>query len=607
MIRRPSAARSVRARRVPAVPWVLMLVCALAGCRQGAKKAKPDAQLMRLASDAREAFALGVDATALARYRQAVKRAWALDDPVEIARCSYNLAACLTSVGRYDEARGWLAESRVELARTGRSSAEAWLLEAKVARQQGRWAEAEAIRQAVAARLQRGNQPGDDWHLGGIPVAPPDARCGEEFDVPTSKWSAVCEKLPQPAAVVERADCRDDNREARRALWVFEANLACDRGDVPGAQAALDQVRRAHRHGDQAEMAEIERVSGRIALLTFQPAEAGRAFDREAERFRRAGHYREVAFAFYDAGEAYESAGMAPLAIDRYLRTARMLYARDAWVDALLVIELCLPMAESLGDADLGGRLGIIFREVSTAAETAAKKSSRRDSSRSRAGERPTAVDGSAPNAGQPSFRPLPEMESLPAPTEPPDGAPESRPGSLPAPTPWQLPGAELPEEPETGLLPDGAGNGRGLGPGGVAAPDRWRQRSRLKFAPANRSREAMAAGEPLGPAEWDSLTSSSSDEREEPRIVPDGGSLLTPAPPEYPAAPPAPPPGRGRAVDEGPLLRHPSAPSAQLPSRDAISAIRDRLGEVAGQPAATASPLRARLGRARQAEPLRR
>lgn len=461
------ARRALRARRgVVALALLVgaVAVVGLTGCRSTKKQPRPDPQVQRLASDAREAFALGVDATALARYRQALKRAWALDDPVEVANSAYNLAACLLSVGRYDEARGWLAECRVELARTGRHSGAAWMLEAKLARQEGRLGEAEYISRAIAARVRPGARPEDCPPLGGIPVAPPEARCGDMLDDEPTRLARLQEKLSAKEACADRIECQTADRQARRAVWIFEANLACDRGDLAAARAALDRAQRHERAVTQLDWAEIDRVSGRIALLAFAPAEAGRHFDREAERCRRAGHAREVAFAFYDAGEAYESAGMPPLAVDRYLRTARMLYARGAWVDALLVIELCLPLVEQLGDADLAGRLGVLFREVSAEAEQHAKKSERK-----RGADHAAAVPG-GPASELPS--PASHMPSSEGPAwavPEPDALPETLPeGGLRSGPRHDLPPGEeeplpTPESWQEGWLPDAPGQSPGM------------------------------------------------------------------------------------------------------------------------------------------------
>lgn len=627
--------RASSARRNASALALLVGVAAvgLVGCRSNQKQPRPDPQVQRLASDAREAFALGVDATALARYRQAVKRAWALDDPVEVAHNSYNLAACLLSVGRYDEAHGWLAECRVELARTGEHSAAAWLLEAKLARQEGRLGEAEYISRAIAARVRPGARPEDCPPLGGIPVAPPEARCGDALDDEPTRLARLQDKLSNHEACADRIECHTADRQARRGVWIFEANLACDRGDLAAARAALDRAQRHERPLTQLDWAEIDRVSGRIALLAFSPAEAGRYFDREAERCRRAGHAREVAFAFYDAGEAYESAGMVPLAVDRYLRTARMLYARGAWVDSLLVVELCLPLVEQLGDADLAGRLGVLFREVSAEAEKLAKKSDRKK-------------DG----ADQPTSSPAPSPAGpLPPPAEPVWSAPTDGLLSEPVPEGTPLPGSEGAAPPSGEFLPapnffDGQGDegawlpnlpdearaGEMATPGGPPAAtahpaeanplrmmrpamDRWRSRRGAPL-PALTNESTGAPADPAGlgrpPADGASADESSTIAGNATRPSPQ--MVRTPAPgAARPVVQPVP------ARPHGKLFNHPSAPPEDVNPGDGprldpaqarrvlpdglpagVTALRERvLSSAAAHEGAT--PLRSRVAEA--------
>ena len=231
-----------------------------------------------------------------------MKRAWAIDDPVEIGNNAYNLAACLASVGWYEAARDCLAESRAELYRAGLSEADAWLLEAKIARSQGLLDEAYAIAEGVKETLPR--------HFVArctAAIAQNDECCATQEPVESSH--RVIEHLRQikhRAAHGHHAEQRQQTRQSTVALHLLHANLACDTHDLDTARNELAAAQRKTRHlrDDEVPRAEILQVRARILLLSMRPAAAALRLDAEADLLRQAGHYREIPLALSSAAEA---------------------------------------------------------------------------------------------------------------------------------------------------------------------------------------------------------------------------------------------------------------------------------------------------------------
>jgi tetratricopeptide (TPR) repeat protein len=400
------------------VAFSLLFLGTLVGCRSNpAEKAATDTKVRRYADAGRIAFSEGDDAEALQRYRLAVKRAWSLDEPIDVGRSAYNLAACLASVGHWAEARDWLAEARADLWRGGESLREAWLLEAKIARQQGLLDEAAAIAEVLLDK-----HPGPSirrvcHHDGpaetppGLPP-PPSHLCCARFDSQCLAREKA-QRLANRCREKQRYTKSKENHSTDVQVHLLRANLACDSGDLETAQAELALARALLcATTNPSVRAEACRASARIWLLAGEPLEAGIDFDREAELMRLSKHYREIPYALYDAAEAYAAAEQAPEAADRYLRTARTMYARDAYYDALIIIDEGLPWVEMSANPDLEGRMAILFREVAVAVERAAEKDRRRNRANTAAETVPAGtplIEEAAPTVPGPVER-LPEL-----------------------------------------------------------------------------------------------------------------------------------------------------------------------------------------------------
>lgn len=429
-LRRPR--RSAIRARLTTCLLSIALLATLAGCRSTNRN--EDSTIRRDADAGREAFAEGYDAKAIKRYRAAVKRSWALDDPYEISRNTYNLAAVLMSVGRYDEARDWLYEARDEALRLGKSDAHIRLLEAKVARRQGFPYDATQITQTVAlathadAMLPRCSRclsalgPKDEKgccecpHCGAIHVG------HHVFHEPVE----YCKKK-------QRGCNRHSKRREKRAyeavsevqVHLMRANLAADENRLEAADEEWEEARRKVRWvKDEAVHAEVERVAGRLSMLRMMPRAAAARFDREAELLRQAAHYREIPFALISAGEAYEMVELIAVAGNRYYRAARTLYGRDDLAGAALLIDRTVVLAELSGDVELQGRLAILFKELVEAFEALP------DRDRDLEGDRPESLP-MPPVDSSDEIRPEQSFNDSPADLLPPTNAPDNGPRSL--------------------------------------------------------------------------------------------------------------------------------------------------------------------------------
>lgn len=284
--------------------------------------ASRDSRLRRLADDGHDQFLDGDLTVAAQKYYEAIDRAWAMDDPVEIGRISFNLAACLFSAGHNTEARDWLIEARAELNRAGQSVGNVWLLEAKIARQEERFADVMhyiAMAECSAAPcLEYGDEKsccsGND---------PCDPSC--------------CESLPCIGSKLREKEQVEDCQLAYRAqVLLAKARQALDFGDTEAAQSYLCQAKSLIADSCQRLLqTEMHGVAAEIHVAMGQPLQAARHFDKEAYHLRLTGNYREIPMSVETAAEAYEEAGRVDLSADRLCRAARAYHGRgeqkNAW------------------------------------------------------------------------------------------------------------------------------------------------------------------------------------------------------------------------------------------------------------------------------------
>lgn len=347
--------------------WLLALAVII-GCRSGQPSSAGggdtvDRPLLRETEKAVAAFHAGYDDEALRRYRLALARAWELDDSAEIATAAFNLAAASAANDDWNRARQALAETRAELTRQpaplvsvchvpasnhSLAMADVWLLEAKIARAEGRLAEAAyfadclaspAIAQAPECRSDHSRSP--RWSL--------------------ASWTSCSGQSHAPQT--------DDCHQATISLRLLRANLALDHGDLAAAQAELNCLPRCQQAGsepgcDPATLAEIAAVQARLLLQQQRPDEAARWLDQEAIWLRQSGHWREIPRATSAAAAAYLSADRMAEASDRYLRTARILYGRGDRLAALDFLQQAAELSVQLEDHDLQLRGELLLTEI---------------------------------------------------------------------------------------------------------------------------------------------------------------------------------------------------------------------------------------------------
>ena len=272
----------------------IYFVCALAammsaGCATQGTRSVPDVRdtdpmIVQLSSSARMAFDKGEVSTATAMYRRALDRARAIDNSREIGRNAHNLAACLIQLEDWDEALKLLAEAERETIRAGGDAGPILLLAAETARLRG-----------------------DDEKAG---------------------------------ALLDRLEQLEISSEMRGQAYVLRAHLACDRKDGPRAAAHLTRANGYLKQVESPGLAgSIAAVSGRVAEMNSQWAEAAAAFDREAAWMKTADRLPEMARALERAGQNYLKAEQLNKAADSFFRSARSWMAQGNYIDALRVIE----------------------------------------------------------------------------------------------------------------------------------------------------------------------------------------------------------------------------------------------------------------------------
>ncbi len=334
---------------------ILFLIAGLCmvGC-QSPPKGQPvsDTRVRRLNDDANELFAEGDVDAALKKYRAALRRAWATDDAYEAGTSAYNLAAALTSDGQSGAARDWLIDARHELSRAGSSAGNAWLLEAKIAIGEGRFADAEMA--LLQSRC----------------VAPPcqaDDKCG----CPTEAGCKECclTKLPGIGPKLQTKQALEDCRDGFDAQVHFtRARLAAEQYDVPAALAHFacgrELVGDICSHDLHAELHDVAAV---IHLAKEEYFQAAKHFDREAFHLQAAGIYREIPGTLELAASAYVQAAMPIEAADRLNRVARVWLgrgdAKKAWTfvrDASELLDACVLDDE----ATIRVRLSLVAIEI---------------------------------------------------------------------------------------------------------------------------------------------------------------------------------------------------------------------------------------------------
>ncbi|WP_231615536.1 hypothetical protein [Novipirellula artificiosorum] len=312
-----------------------------------------DTSLTRFASSGHEAFAEGDLDVAIAQYRKALHRAWSIDDPYESGTSAYNLAACMTSLSKNQEARDWLVDARVELCRAKSSAGNTWLLEAKIAQQECRFEEAKTFVDRAAC-----SQPPCDAGSGDCLCGPKDP-CKESC---VMRIPCVGSRVKQKKAAEQ---CEDDYTAQ---IHLARARLAAETYEIECAEMHFAcACELAADVCSESLQAELQNVAAMIHLAKGEYLQAAWHFDNEAKHLRLAGNYREIPVALELASAAYEQAERADLAASRMCRVARIWFGRGEFKKSWSYLPQALCLAEHCRCQSAKIRLALLAKEIELA------------------------------------------------------------------------------------------------------------------------------------------------------------------------------------------------------------------------------------------------
>lgn len=301
------------------VLFVLFLPFLIAGCGSPRVAYRPDAEIERNASAAKSAYSAGSMESASVFYQKALNRARLADQPIEIARLAYNLAACRAQMQKYDEALILLDETQFESSKTGVYFPEAVLLRAEILR-----------------------------HLGQSNEALATAKSGLD----------ALNNLPR-AARGQKSD------PARLQLQVFLAELASDRNDGKLALKELDKLNpNMLKSSDTVVQAKAAQARGRALLIEKRFAEASVSFDNAAVLYQESRRYTDMAKALQSAGHAYEAANKRQEAFNRHYRAARSLFLCGEKTKAQESLNKASELAKESDDKQMLSALARLEKEI---------------------------------------------------------------------------------------------------------------------------------------------------------------------------------------------------------------------------------------------------
>lgn len=339
-----------------AATLIVVLLIGTTGCSSGPQEiAVRDTRLERYVDDAQAAFNEGDLEVAEAKFRQALIRAWATDDPYESGTAAYNLAACLVSQSYRAEAADWLVDARVELCRAGASTGNTWLLSAEIALADSRLEDAQRF-VAHAAMTCPPCQVPDTCCLCG----PSESCCAEtQRDCCAAPIGCLGKKAEQERL---QEECQQ-GYQARIALT--QARIAAKQFDVENAEWYLAKAcALAAETCDFSLHADRHDVAALIHDLKGEFLQAGAHRDREVRLLRCIGQYRVIPDVLQAAAESYASAGRLELSVDRTVRAARIWFARDDLEKAWRLVEQAGELAMASGSSAVQIRLALTAKWI---------------------------------------------------------------------------------------------------------------------------------------------------------------------------------------------------------------------------------------------------
>lgn len=330
---------------------VLIAIVSIVGCQSGSPDTpKLDSTLARSSEAARLAYAEGDVEAAIAEYRDAIHRAWMMDDPYEAGTNAYNLAACLITIGDDERAQDWLIDARAELKRAGTSVAYTWLLQAKIAQDQGHWTEALSL----IDRADCSPPPCDTLDAG--------CSCGGNdpcADRCVYQIPCVGDKFRKKNKITQ---CEED---FRAQVHLARARVAAELGDIPTALCYYAKACEAAKEVCSEDLqAELQNVAAMIHLAKGEYLQAAWHFDKEAKYSRRAKNYRVISGALELAAAAYSESGQYQLAADRLSRVARIWFGRGDMTRAWKHLNHASELVDRTGCDATTIRLSLLADEI---------------------------------------------------------------------------------------------------------------------------------------------------------------------------------------------------------------------------------------------------
>jgi len=302
----------------------------ITGCGSPRVAYRSDAEIERNAAAAKSAYSAGSTESASVFYQKALNRARLADQPRDISRLAYNLAACRAQTQQYSDALELLDEAEFESSKAGTYFPEAVLLRTEILRHLGRTNEALATAKSGIDTLNN---------------------------------------LPRAAR---------DQKSGTASLQVFLAELACDQNDGKLALKELDKLDpNLLKSSDSVVQAKAANARGRALFIEKRPAAAAFCFDNAAALYQKAQRYSDMAVALQSAGGAFEAVNRRAEAVNRYYRAARSLFICGDNTKAQESFNKANELAKEADDKQMLSALTRLKTEIGRAAEskTAAPKS----------------------------------------------------------------------------------------------------------------------------------------------------------------------------------------------------------------------------------------
>jgi len=248
--------------------FMIMAVLLAAGCRGPSvtqEHVVADAFYNRVSVSARAAFQRGDIPRAEELYEQALDRARAMDRASEIGLAAYHLAICRIALGEAVDGLALLREADRALERTGEDRVPVWIAEAEAARSIGdRTTASTRLDQALQALDRRREQA---WraqiHVLQALIA-----------IDETRWAEAEAAL----ASAETSVRRDTPPRLLARIAEVQGRILLQAGEMREAAAAFD--READLYRDAARFADMTRARSRAAQAFARAGEHAEAADR---------------------------------------------------------------------------------------------------------------------------------------------------------------------------------------------------------------------------------------------------------------------------------------------------------------------------------------